>query len=115
MNIAPVHKLTVTKYFWGDHCESFVLADTEGLSVKQEVMPPCTKEQLHYHLSAQQFFYILRGTATFYVDSVREMVREQWGLLIPAGATHFIANETDAPLEFLIISQPTTNKDRITI
>ncbi len=28
---------------------------------------------------------------------------------------HFIANETENQLDFLVISQPTTNNDRITI
>ncbi len=58
-------KQTAQHYQWGDNCESWVLVDTEGLSVKQETMPGGMKENLHFHVNAQQFFFILKGTATF--------------------------------------------------
>jgi len=61
---------------------------------------------------AQQFFFILRGTAIFYFDDKKETVATQKGILIPAGTKHYIANETDEELEFLVISQPSTNNDR---
>ena len=109
----PVNKNNAEKYFWGDNCESFVLADTEGLSVKQEIMPPGTREQLHFHQKAQQFFFILKGTAVFYCNNRQEVVNEQSGLLILSGTQHYIANESGGQLEFLVISQPSTNNDRI--
>lgn len=110
-----IGKETAEHYLWGDNCDSWVLANTEGLSVKQERMPPGTKEKLHYHTNAQQFFFILKGSATFYVEDVCVILAEQKGLLIQPQKKHFIANETDEPLDFLVISQPTTNSDRTTI
>ena len=55
-------------YKWGNNCDGWVLADTETLSVKQELMPMHTAESLHYHKKAQQFFFILKGIATFEVE-----------------------------------------------
>jgi mannose-6-phosphate isomerase-like protein (cupin superfamily) len=110
-----IDKQTAEHYTWGNNCDSWVLANTEGLSMKQESMPPDTKEQLHFHNHAQQFFFILKGSATFYVEVERIIVPEQKGLLINPKTKHFIANETLEQLEFLVISQPSTNKDRITI
>jgi mannose-6-phosphate isomerase-like protein (cupin superfamily) len=55
-------------YKWGNNCDGWVLVDTEDLSVKQERMSPQTSEALHYHEKAQQFFFILRGIATFEVE-----------------------------------------------
>jgi len=110
-----IDKQTSEHYFWGEHCDSWVLADTEGLSVKQEHMPSGTKEVLHFHDKAQQFFFILKGSASFYLDSEKKIVTEQKGILIQAKTRHFIANETKDTLEFLVISQPTTKNDRITI
>jgi mannose-6-phosphate isomerase-like protein (cupin superfamily) len=102
-------------YLWGDNCDSWVLVDSPGLSVKQESMPAGTKEKLHFHKNAQQFFFILSGTATFYLDGKEIILAEQKGLLIQPHVHHFIANYTNSALEFLVVSQPTTNNDRTTI
>jgi mannose-6-phosphate isomerase-like protein (cupin superfamily) len=76
-----IGKETAKHYFWGENCSSWILADAEGLSVKQESMPSGTKEKLHFHTQAQQFFYILKGTATFYLNDRIEIVTEQKGIL----------------------------------
>jgi mannose-6-phosphate isomerase-like protein (cupin superfamily) len=106
---------TAPHYLWGDNCDSWVLVDSAGLSVKQELMPGDTREKLHFHSHAQQFFFILKGKATFYPESEKIVVGEQTGLLIKPGTRHYIANETNDALEFLVISQPTTNQDRTTL
>ncbi|WP_228411633.1 cupin domain-containing protein [Chryseobacterium sp.] len=75
-------------------------------------MPAGTREQLHFHTEAQQFFYVLKGTATFYSDGQTTTVGEHQGILIHPKTPHYIANETAGVLEFLVISQPSTNADR---
>jgi mannose-6-phosphate isomerase-like protein (cupin superfamily) len=110
-----IDKHTAKHYTWGDNCQSWVLADTPELSVKEEMMPPGAKEQLHYHNRVQQFFFILKGTATFYCNEKKNTVNTQQGITIAPKTKHYIANETNAELEFLIISQPSTNRDRINI
>lgn len=107
-----VDKLSVPHYIWGDNCDGWILADKESLSVKLENMPTGTKEALHYHSSAQQFFFILKGVATFYIDGRQEEVGEQQGLLIAANTKHYIENKTENSIEFLVVSQPSTNNDR---
>lgn len=107
-----IDKNTADHYSWGDNCDSWVLADTPGLSVKQERMPIGTKEKLHFHTHAQQFFYVLKGLATFYLEDRTVVVTEQKGILIQPKTKHYIANEHNQELDFLVISQPTTNNDR---
>lgn len=107
-----IDKTTAPHYTWGNNCDSYVLCDTEGLSVKQETMPAGTREQLHLHHQSQQFFFILSGTATFYLNGKKQLVNAQTGLHIQPQTQHYIANETAEVLEFLVISQPTTNNDR---
>ncbi|RFS15069.1 cupin domain-containing protein [Emticicia sp. C21] len=114
-NFLAVDKQTAVHYFWGGKCDSWVLVDSAGLSVKQESMPGGTKEKRHFHTHAQQFFFIMKGKATFYPENEKIIVGEQKGLLIKPGTKHYIANETTEVLEFLVISQPTTNQDRITL
>jgi len=110
-----IDKQNAEHYTWGNNCDSWVLANTEGLSVKQEKMPSGAKEQLHFHTQAQQLFYILKGSATFYVEEKKIVVNEAQALQILPNQKHFIANDTNEELEFLVISQPSTNKDRITV
>ncbi|SRR6266498_1172380 len=99
-------------YIWGDNCEGWVLVDTETLSVKQELMPPQTAETLHYHERAQQFFFILKGIATFEVEEQGFTVHAGQGIHIEARKKHRIINNTGEDLEFILSSQPSTNNDR---
>lgn len=99
-------------YIWGENCESWILLDSDSLSVKQESMPSKTKEKLHFHSKAQQFFFILKGIATFYIENDKHIIAEQQGIRISPNTKHLIANETESQLDFLVISQPTTNNDR---
>jgi mannose-6-phosphate isomerase-like protein (cupin superfamily) len=111
MNV--VDKNTAAHGIWGNHCDSWVLADSDNLSVKQEHMPPGTKEKLHFHNFASQFFFILNGMATFYINDKKNIVSQQQGIMIEPQKQHFIANETEAGLNFIVISQPSTSNDRV--
>jgi len=106
---------TAPHYVWGMNCQSWVFVDSEGLSVKRERMPAGASEVVHFHQTAQQFFYLLRGTATMVVGKGDYSIREGQGLLVPAKTTHCIANNTAAEIEFLVVSQPTTNNDRVNV
>jgi mannose-6-phosphate isomerase-like protein (cupin superfamily) len=110
-----IEKQTAPHYIWGDNCDSWILVDSADLSVKQEAMPGGTREKWHFHSYAQQFFFVLKGVATFYAEGEKILVSEQKGLWINPGIRHYIANETHERLEFLVISQPTTNQDRKTL
>ena len=115
MNNEVISKASAPHYQWGDSCDSWVLVNTEALSVKQERMPPGTKENLNYHSKAQQFFFVLSGTASFYLEGEKKNVKQQEGLLVAENRKHYIANETTEELAFLVISQPSANNDRTTI
>lgn len=100
-------------YKWGADCDGWHLVQTDTLSIIQEKMPPGTSEILHYHEHAQQFFFILKGTASFEVDGHTVIVQAGQGFHILAKSKHRIANETDKDLEFIVTSQPKSHGDRI--
>jgi len=102
-------------YTWGDDCHGWTFVDTEALSVKQELMPPDTAEKLHYHDKATQFFFILKGRAKFSIDGEIIELREQQAIQIEPKQQHFIANNQNTDLEFILYSYPSTNNDRIEI
>ena len=54
-------KQNTEHYVWGGNCDSWVLLDSQELAIKQEIMPPKSKEILHFHKNAQQFFFILHA------------------------------------------------------
>lgn len=99
-------------YTWGQNCDGWRLLDSPSLSVIHERMPAGTREQKHYHEKAQQFFFVLSGEAEFYFEKETITVRAQQGLHIAAGTPHFIANESEDAIEFLVISEPSTKGDR---
>jgi mannose-6-phosphate isomerase-like protein (cupin superfamily) len=102
-------------YQWGDGCDGWNFVDDPMLSIKQERMPAGTAEALHYHEKAQQFFYILKGVATFEIEGTTITIKEQEGLHIPAGQKHRIFNQAATELEFILSSQPSTTGDRINV
>lgn len=110
-----ISKENATHYTWGSNCSSWVLNDAASLSVKQERMPAGAREQLHYHQQASQFFFMLKGVATFYIDDERIEVKEQEGISIIHNRKHFVVNNSNEDIEFLVISQPSTLNDRINV
>ncbi len=78
-------------------------------------MPAGTAEALHYHQFAQQFFFMLKGSATFEIEGETLVVNEQEGIHIQAGKKHRIINHTLSAIEFILSSQPSTAEDRINV
>ena len=60
--------------------------------------------QRHYHKVAEEFYFILEGTGWMEVDGVSRRVVPGDAILIPAGAWHTIAGESD--LRFLCCCAP---------
>ncbi|RAI98496.1 mannose-6-phosphate isomerase-like protein (cupin superfamily) [Chitinophaga skermanii] len=103
----------VVYYNWGEACEGWRLVDTPGLSVIHEAMPPGTSEALHYHEKAQQFFYILQGSATFEIEGEKTVVFAGEGIHILPTLQHRIINHTEEKIFFTVTSQPNTSGDRV--
>lgn len=108
-----ISKDSAEHYSWGDQCDGWHLVRTQGLSIIQEHMPPGAREVRHHHEKSRQFFFVLSGILTVEVDGVEETIREGQGLEIAPGVKHQAINSADTPVEFLVISQPTTRGDRI--
>ncbi|PQA92331.1 cupin [Chryseobacterium shigense] len=102
-------------YSWGDGCDSWILNDSAHLSVKQEKMPAGAAEKLHFHEAAEQVFSILRGEAVFYINDEKFSVKAGESISVQPQLKHYIANESQDVVEFLVISSPSTHNDRIEI
>ncbi len=100
------------QYKWGNNCDAWNFVDNKDLSIKFESMPLGAEEVLHYHKTAQQFFYILKGKAIFEIDEVILIVHQGEGLHIEAGSKHRIMNKEETTLELIVCSQPSAKDDR---
>lgn len=99
-------------YVWGNNCDGWHLLNNPSLSVIQERMPAGTAEQRHFHSQSQQLFYILSGTATMEIEGSLIKIKPQESIHIAKGSKHYIANDEDIALEFLVISEPHAHGDR---
>ncbi|MEO7140871.1 MAG: cupin domain-containing protein [Ferruginibacter sp.] len=113
MKITGIDKTNTESYNWGQNCLGWPLLNTPGLSVKLENMPSGTIEKQHFHMNAQQFFFILKGEAAFYIEGQKHILKNGQGFLVAPKAKHYIQNATNEVLEFLVISQPSAITDRI--
>lgn len=102
-------------YKWGNNCDSWVLLENQNLAVKQEIIPSNSGEKLHYHQKSQQFFFILRGTATFYCGENIFEVKENEGFSVAPKQKHRIENNASENLEIIVISNPSTKEDRFEV
>ena len=91
----PVSKYhPLQHYQWGANCDGWNLVDEPSLSIKQERMPAGTEETKHFHREAQQFFFILKGVASFEMNNGSSItVNAGEGLHLPAGTPHKIINK----------------------
>ena len=103
-----------TKYYqWGNNCQAWTFIQSENVIVKEELMPPKTEEQLHFHNETEQFFYILEGKASFLLESEKISLSKNDGIKISATQIHKIINETSEEVRFLVMSFPGNVNDRV--
>lgn len=103
---------TAEHYTWGDVCDGWHLLKSPDLSVIQEHVPAGAGEIKHFHTKAQQFFYVLSGVASLEFEGYAQQVCAGQGIHIPAGVPHRFANHSQAGVDFLVVSSPSTAGDR---
>lgn len=99
-------------YVWAENCDGWHLLKDPTLHIIQESVPPGKSEHRHLHSVAQQFFFILTGQAIMEVEGQDYPLSVGEGIHIRAGQPHQFKNPYDHPVEFLVISNPTTRGDR---
>ena len=100
-------------YKWGNNCDGWHLVQTEKLSVIQERVPHGCAEVRHHHEHAEQFFFVLSGTATIEVDGKVHQLESQQGIHVAAGVSHQLSNQHQEDLVFVVTSTPPSHGDRV--
>ena len=78
-------------------------------------MPAHTSEERHYHQRSRQFFFVLSGTATLEVNDEEITLGPQEGVEVPPLTPHQMFNKSEEAIEYMVISQPTTRGDRVSV
>ena len=110
-----ISKQNATVNRWGKSSEAYLLCTSEHLSVKHEVVPAGDSEVMHYHQSCLQCFFILRGNLQFIIDDEMFSLNENESITILPGSRHLVKNVSSQTAEFLVISHPAINSDRINV
>jgi mannose-6-phosphate isomerase-like protein (cupin superfamily) len=100
-------------YIWGEICDGWHLLKRDDMSVIQERVPAGGAEEMHYHNTARQFFYILEGEGMMMFDDHNIILQKGQGLEISPMVRHQFRNESQTDVRFLVISVPSTRGDRV--
>ena len=111
--MTKVSQATAEHYYWGEGADGWHLVKTDTLSVIQERMPAGTKEQMHCHHNAAQFFYVLAGEATMKFEQGRVQLVAGEGLYIEPGRYHQMCNDSTGIVDFIVTSTPPSHGDRL--
>lgn len=108
-----ISKDNAEHYIWGSLCDGWKLVNTNELSIKHEKMPINTSEVRHFHQKAKQFFFALIGQATIEVNGEVIVLNEYEGIEIMPGIPHQMMNKSNGEIEFIVVSSPTSQGDRV--
>jgi mannose-6-phosphate isomerase-like protein (cupin superfamily) len=116
----PIHTNNAEHYTWpsaisAQTCDGWHLHRSDALSVIEERMPPGTAEQRHMHQRTTQFFYVLAGELTIELDGEEHCLPPATGLTVPAQTPHQVFNRSREDARFLVISQPPSHGDRVSV
>ncbi|MAN75950.1 cupin domain-containing protein [Pelagibacterium flavum] len=110
--IAPVSKANAAHYLWGQACEGWHLLERSDLHVIHELMPQGAGETAHRHEIARQVFFVLSGKLGMEIEDTIHQLAPHDSLEIAPGIVHRAFNAGREPVEFLVISHPSTRGDR---
>jgi mannose-6-phosphate isomerase-like protein (cupin superfamily) len=100
-------------YLWGESSDGWHLLKRDDMSIIQERVPAGGAEVMHHHTKARQFFYILQGEGTMVFEDHQLAMNKGEGIEIPPMVKHQFRNQSNADVQFLVISVPTTREDRV--
>lgn len=107
-----ISKDNAKHYVWGDDCDGWYLVNRQDMLIIHEKMPSGTSEKRHFHSVSRQFFFVLNGVLSMELEGKLHNIKAQQGLEIPPGSKHQARNNSESPVEFIVISHPTTRGDR---
>ena len=101
------------QYRWGNAGMGWILANSKDVTVAERLLAPGVKEVKHYHKTAWQFFYIIKGEGTIEINGEKIELIKNESIHVDPGQHHQLANTSDENLQYLVISVPNSYDDRV--
>ena len=88
--------------YTGKHLQLVLMTLKPGEEIGEEV-----------HDDRDQFFRIEEGEGEVRIDGAANKVKDDFAVIVPAGARHNVVNTGDAPLRFYTLYGPPEHKDGV--
>ena len=88
--------------YTGKHLQLVLMTIQPGEEIGEEV-----------HDDRDQFFRIEEGQGEVRIDGAANKVKDDFAVIVPAGARHNVVNTGDAPLRFYTLYGPPEHKDGV--
>ncbi len=88
-----------------------VLYTGKNLQLVLMTLPPGCDIGEEVHEDRDQFFRVEEGRGTVYIDGAPNEVRDDFAIIVPAGARHNVVNSGDRPLKLYTIYGPPEHRD----
>ncbi|HEY6983987.1 cupin domain-containing protein [Reyranella sp.] len=97
------------------HLYKGLAAETGGVSVFEETVPPGAGAPPHTHSRDDEAFYVVEGEMTFEIEGRHLPLRLGAGSFVfaPRGSRHAFRNETDASARMLVMALPGAGLERM--
>ena len=82
----------------------------DGRTLKMSVVGPHSSTHSPHVHKEDEFFFVLEGTAEFYLAGKRKIVKPYTSLYCPSNVEHGISNVGDSELKYLVIKKYETGK-----
>ena len=82
----------------------------DGRTLKMSVVGPHSSTHAPHVHKEDEFFFVLEGTAEFYLAGKKKIVRPYASLYCPSNVEHGISNVGDTELKYLVIKKYETEK-----
>lgn len=80
---------------------------SQGGIVVYDEMPENGTSGIHYHVNADEFFYVLEGKGRILVGDEEFEVEEGYFIFVPVGSDHRVTSSADDPLKLVyFLDQP---------
>ena len=77
----------------------------DGKTVKLSVVEPHSATHAPHNHIEDEFFFVLEGTAEFFLDGKTQIVEKNTSLYCPSNMEHGIRNAGDTQLKYLVIKK----------
>ncbi|WP_026754671.1 cupin domain-containing protein [Sediminibacter sp. Hel_I_10] len=75
----------------------------DGRTIKMSAVAPGKSTHAPHQHPEDEFFYILEGTAEFYLNGEKVIVEKNTSLYCPSNSMHGISNAGDTELKYLVL------------